>query len=54
VFGATQDIHLQVLPAVSVAGCDPSQSATLRDTVRQRIVDELGRLRDAEDRIPAK
>jgi 1-acyl-sn-glycerol-3-phosphate acyltransferase len=45
VFGATQDIHLQVMPAVSVAGWDPSQSASLRDTVRQRIVDELSRLR---------
>jgi 1-acyl-sn-glycerol-3-phosphate acyltransferase len=45
VFGARQDIHLQILHAVSVAGWDPSQSAALRDTVRQRIVDELCRLR---------
>jgi len=45
VFGARQDIHLQILHAVSVAGWDPSQSAVLRDTVRQRIVDELCRLR---------
>jgi 1-acyl-sn-glycerol-3-phosphate acyltransferase len=45
VFGPRQDIHLQVLPAVSVAGWEPSQSESLRDTVRQRIVDELGRLR---------
>jgi 1-acyl-sn-glycerol-3-phosphate acyltransferase len=45
VFGARQDIHLQVLHPVSVAGWNPSQSAELRDAVRQRIVDELCRLR---------
>jgi 1-acyl-sn-glycerol-3-phosphate acyltransferase len=44
-FGPRQDIHLQVLPAVSVAGLDPSQSESLRDTVRQRIVDQLSHLR---------
>jgi 1-acyl-sn-glycerol-3-phosphate acyltransferase len=48
VFGARQDIHLQILHAVSVAGWDLSQSAALRDTVRQRIVDELCRLRGGE------
>jgi 1-acyl-sn-glycerol-3-phosphate acyltransferase len=45
VFGARQDIRLQILHAVSVAGWDLSQSAALRDAVRQRIVDELCRLR---------
>ena len=45
VFGARQDIHLRILHAVSVAGWDPSQSAALRDAVRQRMVDELCRLR---------
>jgi 1-acyl-sn-glycerol-3-phosphate acyltransferase len=44
-FGPTQDIQLQVLPPVSVAGWDPKQSAALRDTVRQTIVDALSRLR---------
>jgi 1-acyl-sn-glycerol-3-phosphate acyltransferase len=53
IFGARQDIHLQILQAVSVAGWDPSQSAALRDTVRGRIVDELCRLRGQEDRITA-
>jgi 1-acyl-sn-glycerol-3-phosphate acyltransferase len=48
VFGARQDIHLQILHAVSVAGWDLSQSAALRDTVRQKIVDELCRLRGGE------
>lgn len=48
VFGPSQDIHLQVLHAVSVAGWELSQSAALRDTVRQRIVDELCRMRGGE------
>lgn len=48
VFGARQDIHLQILQAVSVAGWDSRQSGALRDTVRQRIVDELCRLRGGE------
>jgi 1-acyl-sn-glycerol-3-phosphate acyltransferase len=48
VFGARQDIHLHILPAVSVAGWDLRQSAALRDTVRQQIVDELCRLRGGE------
>jgi 1-acyl-sn-glycerol-3-phosphate acyltransferase len=47
-FGPRQDIHLQVLPVVSVSGWDVRQSAALRDTVRQRIVDELSRLRGGE------
>jgi 1-acyl-sn-glycerol-3-phosphate acyltransferase len=48
VFGARQDIHLQILHPVSVAGWNPSQSEALRDTVRQSIVDELSRLRGGE------
>jgi 1-acyl-sn-glycerol-3-phosphate acyltransferase len=50
-FGPRQDIHLEVLPAVSVAGWSASQSGALRDTVRQRIVDELRRLRSGELRM---
>jgi 1-acyl-sn-glycerol-3-phosphate acyltransferase len=45
VLGARQDIHLHILPTVSVAGCDHRQSASLRDHVRQKIVDELQCLR---------
>lgn len=45
VFGERQDIHLHILQAVSVAGWDLRQSAVLRDTVRQKIVEELGCLR---------
>lgn len=44
IFGKTQDIYLRVLEAVSVDGWDIKQVATLRDAVRQRIVDELDRL----------
>jgi 1-acyl-sn-glycerol-3-phosphate acyltransferase len=44
-FGATQDIYLRVLDAVSVDGWTVKQSGQLRDAVRQKIVDELGRLR---------
>ncbi len=48
VFGARQDIHLRILQAVSVAGWEPQQSGALRDSVRQKIVDELCRLRAGE------
>jgi 1-acyl-sn-glycerol-3-phosphate acyltransferase len=44
-FGSTQDIHLQILQAVSVDGWNLKQVSALRDAVRQRIVDELDRLR---------
>jgi 1-acyl-sn-glycerol-3-phosphate acyltransferase len=44
-FGKTQDIHLRVLEAVSVAGWNIDQAAALRDSVRQSIVEELDRLR---------
>ena len=41
----TQDIHLRILEAVSVDGWNIKQVSALRDAVRQRIVDELDRLR---------
>jgi 1-acyl-sn-glycerol-3-phosphate acyltransferase len=44
-FGKTQDIYLRILEAVSVEGWDISQVSALRDAVRQKIVDELDRLR---------
>ena len=45
IFGRTQNIYLRILEAVSVDGWNIKQSATLRDAVRQRIVDELYRMR---------
>ena len=51
IFGKTQDIHLRILEAVSVAGWNLKQVPALRDAVRQRIVDELDRLRGT-DRKP--
>ena len=48
IFGGTQDIHLQVLEAVSVEGWNVKQVPTLRDAVRQRIVDALDRLRGVD------
>ena len=45
IFGKTQDIHLRILEAVSVDGWNLKQVSALRDAVRQRIVDELDRLR---------
>jgi len=44
-FGKNQDIRLRVLEAVPVDGWDMKQSAALRDAVRQKIIDELYRLR---------
>ncbi len=44
-FGKTQDVHLRILEAVSVDGWNIKQALALRDEVRQRIVDELDRLR---------
>jgi len=46
IFGGTQDIYLRVLEAVSVDGWNLKQVPALRDAVRQRIVDELDRLRE--------
>jgi 1-acyl-sn-glycerol-3-phosphate acyltransferase len=45
IFGRTQSIYLRILEAVSVDGWNIKQSGALRDAVRQRIVDELYRLR---------
>jgi 1-acyl-sn-glycerol-3-phosphate acyltransferase len=45
IFGAAQDIHLRILEPVSVDGWNLKQVPALRDAVRQRIVDELDRLR---------
>jgi 1-acyl-sn-glycerol-3-phosphate acyltransferase len=47
IFGPAQDIHLRILEPVSVAGWNIKQVPALRDAVRQRIVDELERLRGA-------
>jgi len=51
IFEGTRDIWLRVLEAVPVKGC---QSGALRDAVRQKIVEELGRMRslaDASERV---
>ena len=45
IFGRTSDIHLRILESVSVDGWNIKQGPALRDAVRQRIVDELDRLR---------
>ena len=44
-FGETQDVYLRVMEPVSVEGWDVKQSAAVRDAVRQRMVDELARVR---------
>ncbi len=45
IFGPAQDIYLRVLPEIPVSGWTVKQAGELRDTVRQRIVDELARMR---------
>lgn len=45
IFGRTQNVYLRILDAVSVEGWNIKQSAMLRDAVRQKIVDELYRMR---------
>jgi 1-acyl-sn-glycerol-3-phosphate acyltransferase len=47
IFGEAQDIHLRALEPVSVEGWNVKQSSALRDAVRQRMVEELSRLRGA-------
>jgi 1-acyl-sn-glycerol-3-phosphate acyltransferase len=47
IFGPAQDIHLRILEPVSIAGWNIKQVPALRDAVRQRIVDELERVRGA-------
>jgi 1-acyl-sn-glycerol-3-phosphate acyltransferase len=46
-FGGTHDIHLRVLEAVPVEGWTLGHVSAVRDAVRQKIVDELNRLRGA-------
>lgn len=47
-FGGNQNIRLRILEAIPVEGWGTKESAALRDTVRQKIVDELSRLRGLE------
>lgn len=51
-FGATQDIHLRILEPVSAEGWNIKQTSDLRDLVRQKIIDELARLRSPAARRP--
>jgi 1-acyl-sn-glycerol-3-phosphate acyltransferase len=44
-WGKSRDIQLRVLEAIPVEGWGAKESAALRDTVRQKIVDELERVR---------
>jgi 1-acyl-sn-glycerol-3-phosphate acyltransferase len=44
-FGPTQDIHLRVLEPVSTEGWTVKETSALRDLVRQRMIEELERLR---------
>jgi 1-acyl-sn-glycerol-3-phosphate acyltransferase len=44
-FGSTLDIHLRVLDPVPVDGFDVKQASVLREKVRQKIIDELQRIR---------
>ncbi len=53
VFGATQDIHLRILEAVSVDGWNIKQTTALRDMVHARIVVELERMRGAAVALPS-
>ncbi|HYL74521.1 MAG TPA: lysophospholipid acyltransferase family protein [Bryobacteraceae bacterium] len=50
IFGRTQNVYLRILEAVSVEGWNIKQSAALRDAVRQKIVDELRRMRAVAER----
>ena len=53
-FGPTQDIRLQVLEAISTDGWSTKQTAHVRDFVRQKIVDELERLRTPNASCPPR
>jgi hypothetical protein len=46
-FGHKLDIHLRVLEPVAVDGLGVKESAVLRENVRQRIIEELQRIRSA-------
>jgi 1-acyl-sn-glycerol-3-phosphate acyltransferase len=50
-FGKSRDIRLRVLEAIPVEGWEMKQSAALRDAVRQKIVDELHKLRTVEPNL---
>ena len=59
IWGNGRDIQLRVLEAIPVEGWGVKESAALRDVVRQKIVDELHRLRSlaheaAECAIPGQ
>lgn len=45
IFEGVRDIRLKVLEAIPVKGWETRQSGVLRDVVRQRIVEELERMR---------
>jgi 1-acyl-sn-glycerol-3-phosphate acyltransferase len=47
IFGGEVDIYLRILDPVPVEGWTAKQAPALRDAVRQRIIDELDRLRAA-------
>lgn len=47
-FGGTQDIHLRVLEPVLVGGWNIKQVPALRDAVRQKVMDELAKLRGVD------
>ncbi len=52
VWGKSRDIQLRVLEAIPVEGRGVRESAALRDAVRQKIVDELNRLRQPGQESP--
>ena len=49
-FGPSQDIYVRALEPVPVEGWDAREPAALREAVRQKMVEELGRLRSAARR----
>jgi 1-acyl-sn-glycerol-3-phosphate acyltransferase len=52
IFGRRQDIYLRVLEAIPVEGWGAKECARLRDTVRQRMIDELVLLRSRPRECP--
>ena len=49
-FGPSQDIYVRALEPVSIEGWDAHEPAALREAVRQKMMDELVRLRGAAGR----
>jgi 1-acyl-sn-glycerol-3-phosphate acyltransferase len=47
IFGGGSEIRLKILDAIPVAGWNARQVGELRDLVRGKIADELGRMREA-------